>query len=74
MGSPLFTQPVVVKRRRAVKSSRMAGAALFTVKRKFVIVQGQRHTIFSAFRNSDGKLDHEFVLRGWIFESVEVRL
>lgn len=74
MGFPLFKQPVVVKRHRRPPPSRMASAALFTVKRKFVLVQGQRQTIFSAYRNSDGKLDHEFVLLGWIFESAEVRL
>lgn len=69
MGFPLFTQPVVVKRRPRRQPSRMASAAQFTVKRRFDIVLGQRQTLFSVYRNSDGKLDHEFVLRGWIFES-----
>lgn len=69
MGSPLFTHPVLVKRRRRPAASRMAGAAQFSVRRQFVEELGQRYTYFSAYRISDGKLDHEFVMRGWIFES-----
>lgn len=67
MGFPLFSQASVAKRRRRSEPTRLAGAAAYHLQRKFVEAGGQRQTVVSAYRVSDGKLDHEFVLLGWVF-------
>lgn len=62
-----YQQASVVKKHRKRPDSRLAAAAAFTVQRSFVEVGGRRQTICRVLRNSDGKLDHVFVLHGWVF-------